>query len=69
MNPVDAKFAVCIKYIIDFKKKQPKYKVEVRLSKHWNIFTKGLSKLDAEGFVIKKVHNTAPTTNSFTVIL
>ena len=65
MKPIDLKAITYIDFTIENNKEDPKFEVgdHVRISKYKNIFAKGYTpNWSEEGFVIKKVKNTAPWT-------
>ena len=65
MKPKHVKNDSFVKYIEEFNKKDPKFKIgdHVRISKYKNIFSKGYtSNWSEEIFIINKVKNTVPWT-------
>ena len=65
MKPKDVKSNNLTKYIEEFNKKDPKFKVSghVRISKYKNIFSKGyLPNWSEEIFIINIIQNTVPWT-------
>ena len=65
MKPKHVKNDSFVKYIEEFNKKDPKFKIgdHVRISKYKNIFSKGYtSNWSEEIFIINKVKDTVPWT-------
>ena len=62
MKPIDIMDDSYAEYNEDFNKKDPKFKVNARISKYKNIFGKGYASNWSEEVVVSKIKNTVPWT-------